>query len=284
MRYSLYQAADETDNVFRLFIQTPESSFVRCFEFKSNIKAISNEDGITRLFGKEIFDIAGNYFLFPISTENVETGEFNLIEETPKVIRMNFVESDKTLQGEWILRRLSTGEFLFWKPFPIVAVMPTKNVDVSVEQGEVVKDIPQQFGLFDLETDGSNNFKGILAAEGIWTGADLHTTLFSDKMIVKLVKAMQDKIEDLIVDFNHSFENKGSVFKVELREERNIKYIWVEGVAQDTIPHGSGLSITLKSTLKWNSKLNVFALLEADPIGLAIMTENKPSCTICMIR
>jgi len=283
MRYSFYKAQMEVDGIFRLYIET-HSAFVRCFEFKSNIKAVSVEPGITRLFGKEIFDVVGNYFLFPISTDNVEIGEFSLIEDTEKVLKIKFIDSDSSLQGEWVLRRLSTGEWLFWKPFPMVAVMPTKNVEISLEQGEIIEPIAQSFGIFDLERVGDNSFRGILAAEGIWTGGDRHTTLFSDRIIVSLVQQMQDDINNQLVDFDHSFENEGSLFKVELREERGIKYIWVEGVAQRAIPHGAGLSITLKSTLKWNSKLNVYVLLSATPIGLGIMTGSKPACTICMIH
>ena len=284
MRYSFYQGFDDVNEVFRLYFQTHDNSIIRCFEFKSNIKAISNEPGITRLFGKEIFDQAGNYFLFPLEFDNVDVGEFLVIENTDKVLRFNFIEGNKMLQGDWVLRRLSTGDYLFWKPFPIVSIMPTKNVEVSLEQGEIIEPVEQQFSIFELETDGDNTFRGILAAEGIWTGGDLHTTLFTDTIIVKLAKKMQENMSNQLVDFNHSFINEGNFFKVELREERNIKYIWVEGVAQKPIPFGSGLSITLKSTLKWNSKLNIFVLLEADPIGGSIITDNKPACTICMIR
>ena len=216
--------------------------------------------------------------------KEIDVGEFLVIEDTEKILRFNFIEENKMLKGDWILRKLSTGDYLFWKPFPIVAVMPTKNVEVALEQGEVIEPVDQQFSIFQLETDSDNSFRGILLAEGVWTGGDLHTTLFTDQIIVKIAQKMQANINNQLVDYNHSFVNEGSLIKVELREERGINYIWVEGVGQKPIPPGSGLSIILKSTLKWNSKLNVFVLLEAEPIGSSIMTNNKPACTICMIR
>jgi hypothetical protein len=76
MRYSFYEYFSDEVNVFRLYIQTFDNRNVRCYEFKTDVKGISNEPGITRLFGKEVFDVAGNYFLFPLDFNNVEVGDF----------------------------------------------------------------------------------------------------------------------------------------------------------------------------------------------------------------
>jgi len=282
MRYSFYQAFSDDINVFRLYIQTPFDS-VRCFEFNSNIKAISNEDGVTRLFGKEIFDKVGNYFLFPLDFDNVEVGEFMLVEDNEKFTRIRFPEDNKTLEGDWILRNLSDGNVLFWKPFPIVAVMPTKNVQVVQEDGDTLAIVEQQFSIFELTVDGFN-FEGIAAAEGIWTGEDFHTTLFTGAIIESLEKQMRKDMPLQVVDYNHDFINAGKLTKVSLQERRGIKFIAVEGVGDKVIPLGSGLSIFIKSTLKWDSNLNVFVLLSAEPKGVSIMTEIRPACTICMIR
>jgi len=281
MRFSLYQTFGEDKGEFKLFVQTQKGT-VKGYQFFSSIKEISNVPGLTRLFGAETA-VDKDYLLYPIDYTNASVGEFNLLEENEKFTRLDFGSEGK-LQGEWLLRRLSSGETLLWKPFPIVGVMPTKNVEVSLEQGEIIEPVEQQFSIFDLSFEEDNSFRGILAAEGIWTGGDRHTTLFSDKIIIALTTQMQAEIDTQLVDFDHSFKNEGRLTKVELREERGINYIWVEGVAERAIPHGAGLSITLKSTLKWNSKLNVYVLLSATPIGLGIMTGSKPACTICMIR
>ncbi len=282
MRYSFYQSFNEKVNVFRLYIQMPNGS-VRNYEFASNIKAISNEDGITRLFGKEVSDVAGNYFLFPLQFDNVDVGEFMFIEENEKFVRLRFLENDKPLQGDWILRTLSNGDVLFWKPFPVVSVMPTKDVQVFKENGEELPVIEQRFSVFGVITEGTN-FEGIAAAEGVWTGADFHTTLFTDKIIESLAQQMRDTMEIQLIDYNHDFISSGALSEVELREERGIKYIYVKGVGDKPIPFGSGLSILIKSTLKWDNNLNVFVLLSAEPKGVSIITENIPACTICMIR
>lgn len=281
MRYSFYQAFSEDINVFRLYIQTHD--IVRCYEFKSDIKAISNENGITRLFGKQIFDIAGNYFLFPLDFDNVEVGEFMLMEEDEKFTRLRFLESNKTLQGDWILRRLSTGDVLFWKPFSIVAVMPTKDVQVVKEEGETLATVEQQFSIFEMAADG-NNFEGIAIAEGVWTGKDFHTSLFTEEIIESLAQQYSENMDNILVDYDHDFVNAGKLNKVELKEQRGVKYISVKGIGDKPIPLGSGLSILIKSTLKWDINLNVFVLLSAEAKGISIITESRPACTICMIR
>lgn len=282
MRYSFYQSFNDGINVFRLYVQMP-SGDVRQYEFTSNIKAISNNDGITRLFGKEIFDIAGNYFLFPLQFDNVDVGEFMFMEDNEKFIRLKFLENDKTLQGDWILRFLSNGSVLFWKPFPVVSVMPTKNVQVTQDNNENLPTIEQRFAIFELHADG-NDFDGIAAAEGIWTGSDFLTTLFTGEIIESLAKQMQDNMEGQLIDYNHDFLNSGKLTNVSLQERRGIKYIAVKGIGDKPIPLGSGLSIFLKSTLKWDNNLNVFVLLNAEAKGVSIITENRPACTICMIR
>jgi len=281
MRYSFYQFFSEEVNVFRLYIEMPKG--VLCYEFNSNIKAISNEDGITRLFGKQIFDIAGNYFLFPLTFDNVEVGEFMLIEDAEKFVRIRFLENNKTLQGDWLLRYLSSGDVLFWKPFQVVSVMPTKDIQVIQENGEELPVIEQRFSVFEITTDG-HNFDGIAAAEGIWTGGDFHTTLFTDTVIESLAQQMKNNMEDQLVDYNHDFISSGKLTNVKLEERRGIKYISVKGIGDKLIPMGSGLSILIKSTLKWDSNLNVFVLLSAEAKGISIMTETIPACTICMIR
>ena len=281
MRYSFYQFFSGEINVFRLYIEMPKG--VLCYEFKSNIKAISNEDGITRLFGKQIYDIAGNYFLFPLTFDNVEVGEFMLMEDAEKFVRIRFLESNKTLQGDWLLRYLSSGDVLFWKPFPDVAVMPTKDVQVIQEDGEELPIIEQRFSVFEITTDG-HNFDGIAIAEGIWTGGDFHTTLFTDKIIESLAQQMESNMQDQLVDYNHDFISSGKLTNVKLEKRRGIKYISVKGIGDKPIPLGSGLSILIKSTLKWDNNLNVFVLLDAEPKGISIMTETFPACTICMIR
>ncbi len=282
MRYSFYQSFNNSVNVFRLYVQMP-SGDVRQYEFTSNIKAISNEDGITRLFGKEIFDIAGNYFLFPLQFDNVDVGEFMFMEDNEKFIRLRFLENDKTLQGDWILRFLSNGDILFWKPFPVVAVMPTKNVQVAQDSNEELPTVEQRFSIFEVTSDG-HNFDGIAAAEGIWTGGDFHTTLFTPEVIESLGQQMQSDMDNQLVDYNHDFINSGKLNEVEVKERRGIKYIAVKGIGDKSIPFGSGLSILIKSTLKWDTNLNVFVLLNAEAKGVSIMTENRPACTICMIR
>ncbi len=282
MRYSFYQSFNEGANTFRLYVQMPNGN-VKQYEFNSNIEAISNEDGITRLFGKEVFDIAGNYFLFPLQFDNVDVGEFMFMEDNEKFIRLRFLENDKALQGDWILRFLSNGGVLFWKPFPVVSVMPTKNVQVTQDNNENLPIVEQQFSIFELHADG-NDFDGIAAAEGIWTGNDFRTTLFTGEIIESLAKQMHDNMEGQLIDYNHDFLNSGKLTEVSLQEQRGIKYIAVKGVGDRPIPLGSGLSIFLKSTLKWDNNLNVFVLLNAEAKGVSIITENRPACTICMIR
>jgi len=278
MKYSLYQNKTE----IKLYIQT-QKGLVKGYQFFSNIENISNIPGMTRLFGAET-EMDNDYPLYPIDYSIASVGKFDLIEQTEKFTRLNFEKEEKAvLQGEWLLRHLSTGETLFWKPYPTVGVMSTKNIDISQKDGEVIKTVDQQFSVFAIEAF-ENTFSGIAAAEGVWTGADFRTTLFTDEIIQKLAKDMKNNMSTQLVDFNHDFIPAGKLTNVELRKERGISYIFVEGITERPVAFGAGLSILIKSTLKWNSKLNVYVLLEASSLGTSIITESKPACTMCMIR
>jgi hypothetical protein len=283
MKYSFYQYFNEDGNIFRLYIQTPNSDFVRCYEFKTDIEGVSDEPGITRLFGKEIFDVAGNYFLFPLDFNNVEVGDFVLLQEDDKFTRLNFVSENNVLQGEWLLRRLSTGDILFWKPFP--AVFTAKNTSATIQISDNTPEVEaeQKFSLFELTSDGGS-FDGIAVAEGVWTGQDFHTTLFTKDIIEEIFSQMDGNLENMLVDYNHNMISDGQLKGVTLHEDRGIKYIRATGTGNQPIPAGSGLSLLVKSKLKWDNNLNVFVLVKAETLGLSIITENNPACTLCMIR
>ena len=284
MRYSFYSYFGEEVNVFRLYTQMREEGMVKCYEFQTNVKGISNEPGITRLFGKEVFDIAGNYFLFPLDFDNVEIGEFTITQENEKFTRLFFVTKEgNTLSGEWILRNLTTGQVLFWKPLPVVFNMPTGGVTIKEDDTSNFIEVEQRFSIFELETDGGS-FHGVAAAEGIWTGQDFNTTLFTGKIIQSLGEQLNDSMTSMIVDRNHDFINDGGLDTVSIKERKGVKYIEVSGFSNTPIPPGSGLSITIKSEIKWDNILNVWVLMNASPIGVSIITESRPACTICMIR
>ncbi len=283
MKYSFYQYFGEEENVFRLYIQTHENGIVRCYEFKTDIQGISNEPGITRLFGKEVFDIAGNYFLFPLDFNNVEVGNFIIMQEDDKFVRLRFVTEGNILQGEWLIRRLSTGDVLFWKPFPAVFTTQDRTVTVQASDNTLEVEVEQSFSLFELEVL-DNTYSGIAAAEGIWTGQDFHTTLFSKDIINTIFAQLDGNLDKMLVDYNHDLINDGLIKTVSLHEDRGIKYIRASGTGNKPIPPGSGLSLLIKSKLKWDNNLNVFVLLDVETIGLSIITENNPACTICMIR
>ncbi len=284
MRYSLYQATEGGLSTFKLFIQMQDNGHVRCFQFHSNIKGISDIPGVTRLFGREVHDIAGEYFLFPINYTGVELGAFGLIEESPKVIAMQFLEdSESALRGRWILRFLPDGSVLFWKPFPMVFTVPQTDITVTEEELQTLEVVEQKFAIFEVTAE-EGTFKGIAAAEGIWTGGDFHTTMFTAKIVKSINQQMAANIDKMLVDYNHDFIPNGKLKKVTLKQERGITFIDVEGEGNLPIPMGSGLSLIVKSKIKWDKNLNVFVLLEAEPQGVSILTEGNPACTICMIR
>jgi len=283
MRYSFYQSFGEDGNVFKLYIESQMLS-VRCYKFETNVKSISNEPGITRLFGQEIFDMIGNYFLYPLEYKDVEIGDFIVLEDNEKVLRIKFPEIDgKLLQGEWIIRRLSSGDVLLWKPLPVVFTMPTKNVIVNSENKSEIRNVKQQFSIFQISSDGED-FEGIAAAEGIWTGQDLHTTLFTDKIIESIFEQMNNSLDNQLVDYNHDFINDGKLTNISLETANGIKYIRVWGKGNKPIPMGAGLSMILNSSIIWDKNLNVFILLDAKPEGVSIMTSGHSACTICMIK
>lgn len=285
MRYSFYQHFDKTANIFKLYLQLPDELYVRCYEFITNAQGISNIPGITRLFGRQVIDHAGEYFLYPIHFDNVEVGYAGLLHKEDKFLRIEFseVENDSTLKGKWVIRYLSNGEVLFWKPLPVVYTLPTKNLEVVVKEGDKVIEVEQQYSVFELKaSDGK--FEGIAAAEGVWTGRDYHTTLFSDKDIESIYQQMADKVQDMFVDYNHDFIGNGKLSEVTLKERHGIKYIDVKGEGNSPIPLGSGLSLIIKSKLKWDTNLNVWVLSAAEPKGVSILTHSNPACTICMIR
>lgn len=283
MRYSFYQYFSEEGNVFRLYIQTFKDGVVRCYEFKTNIKAISNEPGVTRLFGKEVFDIAGNYFLFPLDFDNVETGDFLLVQEEPKFTKLNFINEDTELKGEWILRRLSTGEFLFWKPFPIVTTVVDRVITVSDSEVIPIVAVEQRFSVFEVKTK-DNRWDGIAMAEGIWTGQDLYTTYFNKDIVESIYQQLSSDLENQLVDYNHDLIHDGTIDKVSIHTENGIRLIRASGTGNKPIPGGSGLSLLTQSKLKWDNSLNVYVSLSSVPKGVSIITESNPACTICMIR
>ncbi len=283
MKYSFYQHFNEEGNVFRLYIQTFKDGVVRCYEFKTDIKGISNEPGVTRLFGKEVFDVAGNYFLFPLDFDNVEVGDFLLIQEEPKFTKLNFVTSDNALQGEWILRRLSTGEFLFWKPFPVVTTTIDRIITVSDSEVIPIVAIEQRFSVFEVNTK-DNKWDGILLAEGIWTGQDYHTTYFNKGIVDSIYQQLSSDLENQLVDYNHDLIHDGTIDKVSIHTENGIRLIRASGTGNKPIPAGSGLSLLTQSKLKWDNNLNIYVALSSVPKGTSIITESNPACTICMIR
>ncbi len=283
MRYSFYKHFSEGLSTFNLHLQNEENGKIRSFEFQSNIEGISDIPGVTRLFGKEIEDLAGNYALFPVRFDNVEVGNFGLIQQDEKFTTLQFSnEEPGTLNGRWILRKLSTGDFLLWKPVPMVFTTPTTDIAIG-EDVEKIEEIEQQFAIFEVHgSDGK--FSGIGVAEGIWTGKDFHTTLFNKPILNRINKKMNDNMSQMLVDYNHDFVPNGKLTKVTLQEQRGVAFIELEGEGNLPIPPGSGLSLILKSKIKWDKNLNVFVLLEADPLGISIITEGSPACTICMIR
>lgn len=285
MRYSFWQSFDKNANLFKLYLQLPEEPFVRCYEFFSKVEGISDIPGITRLFGEEIHDPAGHYFLYPINYDHVEAGFCGLLQKEEKFLRIEFFndENESPLKGKWVLRKLSNGMILFWKPPPVIYTMPTKNVEVKVEEGDKTMEIEQKFSVFQLESS-DGKFTGIAAAEGVWTGQDLHTTLFSDKDIENIYEQMKDKLPEMLVDYNHDFVNNGGLKKIALKTQRGVKYIEVEGEGNSPIPLGSGLSLIIKSKLKWDTNLNVWTLAAVVPKGVSILTQGNPACTICMVR
>ncbi len=284
MRYALYQAKEGGFSTFKLFIQLQDNGMVRCYQFHSNVEGISDIPGVTRLFGREVNDIAGEYFLFPINYTGVEVGAFGLIEASEKVIAMQFLEDeDNVLRGRWVIRSLPDGSVLFWKPFPMVFTMPQTDIIVTEEELQTLEVVEQKFAIFEVTAD-KGTFHGIAAAEGVWTGADFHTTMFTEKMIKSINQQMATNIDKMLVDYNHDFIPNGKLKKVTLKQQRDITFIEVEGEGNLPIPMGSGLSLIVKSKLKWDKNLNVFVLLEAEPQGVSILTEGNPACTICMIR
>ena len=221
--------------------------------------------------------------MFPISYDNVETGNFDLIERDDKFTRMVFEDVEgNVLRGEWILRWLSNGSILLWKPLPVVFNLPTKEVNMVVS--EELKAVEQKFSMFEITAVNGNEFEGTLAAEGIWTGQDLHTTLFSDKIIETIYQKFSEELPKMVVDYNHDLTSAGHFTDVSLHERNGIKYIDVKGVGDKPIPLGSSLSLHTKSKIIWDRNLNVHVLLDADPVGGSILTEGKSACTICMIR
>lgn len=281
MRYSFYQYFTETMNIFKLYIQEFNNCPVRCYVFTTPVNGISGEPGVTRLFGEEKVDPAGEYFLFPITFDNVEVGEFNLLEINEKFIKLDFLGS--MLNGTWVIRYLADGRVLFWKPFPIVYTVPTRGFVVEQVEGDIIREVKQTLSVFQAEVK-DRKFEGIALAEGIWTGGDLHTTLFSDKDVDHIYDEMKSNLSEMIVDYDHSFINDGKLNGISLGERRNTKFIELSGEGNKPIPFGSGLSLILNSELKWDTKLNVWTLLSVKPLGVSVITQGSPACTICMIR
>lgn len=282
MRYAFYQSFNEDGNIFKLFIETQHGG-VRCFKFFTDIRAVSDIPGLTRLFGEEIFDLAGNYFLFPVDYQNVETGNFVFSGDGDKFTKLSFIDDDKTLKGDWVLRWLSNGTILFWKPFPVISMIPTNTVTVTLAKGEHLVPVEQQFSVFQVDSAGYE-FEGILAAEGIWTDNKWRTVLFTKDIIKSIYQQFSAALDSKVVDFNHSLLKAGHFTGVELHEENGVAHISVKGVADKPVPFGSGLSLWTKSKIKWDDNLNVDVLLETEPLGGSIMTDSNPACTICMIR
>lgn len=279
MRYSLYKYSKDGIYEYKLFFESQFGNVVG-YKFTSDNEKISNEFGVARLFGSKIFDIAGEYMLYPVQHDDVEIGEFYVVEEHDEFIKMIFSDVNKGLTGVWIIRSLSNGETLLWKPFPLVSTMPkvTKDLDTSL----FIKQT-QNFALFRLEHNGYD-FTGTAVAEGVWTGIDKHTTLFTSEIVDQVYDKMKDTLDSQIVDYNHDSVNKGKLTDITLKSYMDRKYIEVKGISSSSVPLGSGLSVTLDSTIVWDNNLNVWVLVSAEPIGVSIITENTPACTICMIK
>lgn len=282
MKYSFYYSGEKDKTTYRLFLERQFG--VGGWKFETNIKAISNQPGITKLIGKEFYDFGGEYMLYPLDFKQVETGEYFLIEQHDKYLKIRFLGENTILQGDWIIRRLMgpNDNWIFWKPSAEVFALPTRNIaDGNVEEDELV--LNQKFSAFKLSTDGFE-FEGIAAAEGIWLGMDNHTTLFTDDIIEEIGQQLISKKENLIIDYNHDQMNDAKIENIVIKEQSNMKYIEITGVGNKFIPLGSGLSLTLNSTLLWNNKVNAWVLTKVDVIGVSIITEGSPGCTICMIR
>lgn len=282
MRYSLYKAETEEGLLYRLFVKT-QNGPVKGFEFQSEVQAFSSKPGLTRMFGKQIHDFNGDYYLYPLDYTTVQVGEFNLIEDTQKFMKLEFLGEDNSLKGEWILRKLSNGQTLLWKPYPLAGEM-TIDEPQNFSEGEI--EVTQSYSIFDIENVGDNIFRGIAAAEGAWTGTDFRTTYFNKDIIESLGNDMVSGLDKMLVDFNHDEISHGKLTLAEVREVRGIKHIYVEGVTDKTNPVrlGSGLSIMIKSKLKWDSNLNIYVLISATALGVSVITESRPACTICMVR
>ena len=279
MKYSFYQVFNKDDNSFKLIVQTPMK--IIGYQFFSDIKHISNELGMTRLFGKQIDDSDARYALFPIN-KDVQVGNFDLIEENENFMKLSFDERGiGDLKGEWILRKLNNGETLFWKPFSTIT--QEFSQEVTIDNKQKSKEVTQSYSVFEIHSN-EHEFSGIVAAQGIWTGRDKHTTLFTKELIQMLASDMKQNREIQLVDFNHNLINSGKITSVELKEERGISHISITGVADRPVPAGSGLSIMIKSTIKWDRNLNIYVPVSAESKGVSILTENNPACTICMVR
>ena len=280
MRYVLYTTTEGDVVTYKLYLETFYKELY-CYEFVTDVKEISNTPGLTRLFGKQISNVVNNYFLYPISTDSAEAGEYYLREENDKFIKVYFPSEDDKLQGDWIFRFLNDGKVLFWKPIPeqennIVESKVVDLADVEIEK-------TQKFAIFNLEQT-EQEFRGIAVAEGAWTGLDFRTTLFRKDIVAKLGTQMAKNLEDMIVDFDHSEVSVGKLTLVKGKNYKGIEYVYVEGITNQDIPYGAGLSITINSKIKWDNNLNVFVLVDAEALGVSIMTEGRPACSMCMIQ
>ena len=264
----------------RLFLQMQEAGRIDCFKLKGELGAISNVPNMTRLFGTEIQNFNEPYYLFPIDLSVASSGEYKVLQENEKYLKVQFLSG--LLSGIWILRRLNTGEVLLWKPADDNFVCPAKSMITPVVSS-FAQPVVQQFSSFVASTDGKT-FSGVAAATGVWTGLDMHTTMFPAYTIEKMYHKMIQNMGSLVVDFNHDLQNKGGIDKVTLHDDKKIKYISVEGHSDVEVPRGAGLSIMTVSDLRWDDNLKVFVADDSTPLGVSVITKGNPACTICRVN
>lgn len=277
MKYSIYFKGENVE----LHLETQIVGRIDCYKFDGTLERFSNVPNMTRLFGYENINYNQPYYLYPIDLKKSSKGEYQVLEDKNTHLRLRFLSG--ILEGEWIIRRLNTGQILFWKPITKEFVCPAKTM-IDEVSSDIKQTVKQQFSSFENVSNDPFMFEGITAATGVWTGADLHTTLFPDYAIDKIGNRMKTLMKDLFVDFNHNENFAGGIDEVDLVNNKKIKYIAVKGHSNIEVPKGAGLSLQLDSSLVWDNTLNIWVLNDAIPEGVSIMTNNKPACKICWVK
>ena len=283
----MYPPKEEGDNyTFPLYVQIDNR--VRCFMLSGKQSQLSNEPGITRLFGRELEGSA--YMMYPINRNGAKKFEADLKQSTFNVIKMfvydTYWEGEQDhksiINGDWILRRLKSGSWLFWKPY---YTLYTKDVAMPTEvvKDSEVKTMKNEFEMF-MPTVNGYDFKGVVAAAGTWTDKGGWTLTMGNEIIEKIYTQLKGKVNQTVIDWDHDDNYVGTLIRAELSQRFAKKYIEVEGVMPTAVPDEAGLSLTVNSKALWDKKHNTWVVIGVDVIGFSIITQGKPACTVCMIR